>query len=89
MIKKTPTELGEKRAFKFSALSAWDKLQISPKLWEPVSLETFKVILNDWKESTSGYRCFLMLINVLMFYDSVAFCLHFVMCLFYVYECCC
>ncbi len=52
------TELGKKRSFKFAAPFAWNNVQIKLHLKELVSLDVFKVILNNLEMETLGYRCF-------------------------------
>ncbi len=51
------TELGEK-SFKFAPPFAWNNLQIKLLLRELVSLDVFKVILNNLEMETLSCRCF-------------------------------
>ena len=56
-VPKVRTELG-KKVFRFAAPSAWNLLQKTLKHNELVSLNSFKVKLDDLEAKTSGCRCF-------------------------------
>ncbi len=55
-----------KNKFKFAAAFTWNNLQIKLQLRELVSLDVFKVILNNLEMETLGCRCFDLCIDILL-----------------------